>query len=164
MMSEGSIPHPQGEDLQASSSQILLEQAKAVQAVAEAILRGGQSLAKQQELPKVRVEIDKGTTHQALYQKYSEGVKNQRPIQRNLSIARDALQDHQNPKSIVEILSNDPYFQQIQQKYGPKKAQRFAQQMTRSAAQREVITKAPAQSQLNHLNPTIRSPQIGLDR
>lgn len=164
MMSEGSIPHPQGEDLQSSSSQILLEQAKAVQAVAEAMLRGGQSLSKQQELPKVRLEIDKGTTHQALYQKYSQRVNNQRPVQRNLSIAQDALRDHQSPSSIVQILSNDPYFQQIQRKYGPRKAQRFAQQMTRSAAQREVIAKAPAQSQQSSLNLKIRSPQVGLDR
>lgn len=138
-MANESVPLPSGDDLQISNTQALIEQANAIQGVVSELIDVGHrlSLSNQPQPPKVNIEIDKGTTHLALWEKYSSGVQSERPVQRTLTVARAALKTGQSSEIVQQILSHDPQFQFVQQQQGQEKAQEYAKIMTRSAVYRE---------------------------
>lgn len=156
-MSNESVPLPQGHDFQMENTQALITQANAVQELVSEVIAVGHRLYlnNQNKLPHVRIEIDKGTTHKALWEKYSEGVQSSRPVQRTLTVARTALQAGQSSENVQQILSHDPQFQKVQQQQGQEKAQEYAKVVTRSAVYRE------QQAQDNQHQSQQKQKQIG---
>lgn len=138
-MPDESVPLPQTQDLQMENTQALIQKASAVQGIADEVLAVAHRwhLSSQKKPLDVRIEIDKGTTHKALWDKYSSGVQSSRPVQRTLTVARTALKTGQSPETVQQILYHDPQFQFVQQQQGIEKAQEYAFVMTRSATYRE---------------------------
>lgn len=145
-MSE-SVPLPHDNDLQMDNTQALITQANAVKELLSEVIGVGQRLYENylNQPPQVKVEIDKGTTHAALWEKYSEGVQSERPIARTLTVARTAIKAGQSPQEVQQILQHDPQVTKIHQQQGSNKAQEYTQVMTRSAAYREQQAQQPSQ-------------------
>lgn len=137
-MSE-SVPLPHDSELQMDKTQALISQAHDVKELVGEIIAVGQRLYEnhKNQPPQVKVEIDKGTTHKALWEKYSEGVQSERPIQRTLAVAQTAFKAGESPQEVHQILQHDPQYTKIQQQQGNNKAQEYTQVMSRSAAYRE---------------------------
>ncbi len=79
---------------------------------------------------------------QTLWDKYSQGLSADRPVQRTLAAAQNAIQDGMTKTAVEDMLKADPQFQKLQQQQGLKQAQQYAKQMTRSAIRREQQTQA----------------------
>ncbi len=135
-MSSGSVPLPHDSDLQTETTQGFVSKAKAAQELISEVIKVGHDLSKNHanKPPKVKVEISKGTTHQALWEKYSQGVQSERPVARSLTVAKTALNAGQSPDEVQQILHHDPQFTKIQQQKGNAKAQEYTKVVTRSAA------------------------------
>lgn len=138
-MSNGSVPLPQGHDLQAESTQAMIAKGQVVQeAIKEAVGLGVRLHHHQKNKPpQVKAVIEQGTTHKALWEKYSQGEQSTRPVQRTLAVARTALKEGTPPEEVQIILQHDPQFSKIQQQQGGEKAQEYTKVMVRSAVRRE---------------------------
>ncbi len=147
-MSE-SVPLPHDSELQMDKTQALISQARDIQALFSETLAVGQRLYENylNQPPQVKVEIDKGTTYEALWEKYSEGVQSERPVQRTLTVAQTAIKAGQSPQEVEQILQHDPQVTKIHQQQGSNKAQEYTQVMTRSAAYREQQAQQPSHQQ-----------------
>lgn len=84
---------------------------------------------------------------QALWNNYSQGIPQDRPIQRTLAVAQNAMRDGMTRTAVEDLLRADPQFQKVQQDQGLNKAQEYAKQMTRSASRREQQALEPQQQQ-----------------
>lgn len=84
---------------------------------------------------------------QALWNNYSQGIPQDRPIQRTLAVAQNAMRDGMTRTAVEDMLYADPQFQKVQQDQGLNKAQEYARQMTRSASRREQQALEPQQQQ-----------------
>lgn len=163
-MSSESVPLPQDGDLQTETTQALINKANAVQELVSEVIAVGHHLYQNHlnKPPQVKAKIDKGTTHEALWEKYSEGVESERPVQRSLTVARTALKAGQPPEEVEQILQHDPQFTKVQQQQGNQKAQEYTKVMTRSAACREQQSQNNQQPQKQqHLTQT-QPRQMGI--
>ncbi len=162
-MSSESVPLPQDGDLQTETTQALISKANAVQELVSEVIAVGHHLYQNHlnKPPQVKAEIDKGTTYEALWEEYSEGVESERPVQRSLTVARTALKAGQPPDEVEQILQHDPQFTKVQQQQGNQKAQEYTKVMTRSAACREQQSQTNQQpSQQQHKTRT-QTRQVG---
>ncbi len=94
---------------------------------------------------KERLQLDA----QALWDKYSQGVPENRPNQRSQTVAQNAIRDGMTKTAVEDMLSADPQFKKVQQQQGLSEAQGYAKQMTRSAIRREEPAKQQGQQQYN---------------
>lgn len=84
---------------------------------------------------------------QALWNKYSQDLPQERPVQRTLAVAQNAIQDGMTKIAVEDMLKADPQFQKVRQEQGVDKAQEYVKQMTRSASRREQQAREPQQQQ-----------------
>lgn len=138
-MSNNSVPLPQGNDLQMENTQAMISQISAVKELATEAVSLGLRLYQnhKHKPPEVKVQIKKGATHKDLWEKYSEGVQSERPVQRTLTVARTALKEGVSPEEVQSILIHDPQFTKIEQQQGSESAKLYTKVMTRSAQRRE---------------------------
>lgn len=161
-MSSESVPLPQDSDLQTETTQALISKANAVQELVSEVIAVGHHLYQNNlnEPPVARVEISKGTTHEALWEKYSQGVQSERPVQRTLIVAKTALKAGQSPEEVQQILQHDPQFTKVEQQQGNAKAQEYTKVMTRSASYRQ--QQISSSQQLPKQQPKTRTQQLGI--
>lgn len=158
-MSSESVPLPQDGDLQTETTQALISKANAVQELVSEVIAVGHDLYQNHinKPPQVKAKIAQGTTYEALWEKYSEGVESERPVQRTLTVAGTALKAGQPPDEVQQILQHDPQFTKVQQQHGNEKAQEYTKVMTRSATCREQQSQKNQQPQkqqhLTHTQP-----------
>ena len=133
-----SIPQPHHPDLQTENTQVVAEQIRAVGRIIEELGRKWekeQYRKRSQEKGKndLKIEMAKGTTHQALYEKYSQGSDPNRPVNATRQTALVSLKNGHSPAETVAILSHDPHVQNVAQTQGTVKAQQHTEQIVRSA-------------------------------
>ena len=140
-MSNESVPLPQGHDFQMGNTQALIEKAQAAQEIVKETVSIGFRIHQhhQHKSPLVLAEIAPGTTHKDLWDKYSQGVQSERPVQRSLAVARTALNQGMSPEQVQKILTYDPQYAKIQLQQGTRSAKTYTEVMTRSAQKRENI-------------------------
>ncbi|NBD15514.1 MAG: hypothetical protein GVY04_05015 [Cyanobacteria bacterium] len=135
------IPQPKESDLQAENTQLQAEQIKAAGSILEEVGRKWEKRnwqkRNQSKPDEVKVEIEKGTKHKQLYEKYSENTNSNRPVRRTLKTAREALRSGHSQQETAAILSHDPQIQQVKEQQGEAKANKHTQQMIRSVVDRE---------------------------
>lgn len=163
-MSSESVPLPQGHDLQMESTQAMATKAHTVQQLASEAISLGHRLYQnhKDKKPQVRVEIGKGTTHQALWEKYNEGVQPSQPIQRTLNVARSAIKDGQSLEEVQTLLQHDPLVTKIKQQQGQEKAQEYIRVITRSAAYREQQAQNSQQQSRQQQKTRTQTQQVGI--
>lgn len=149
----GSVPLPQGQDLQIEGTQSLIQSAKAVQEVFSEMIAAGQRAV---------ANKNNSSEHQLLWNKYSKGVEAESPIQTSLAVARNALKAGETQESVEKILTHDPQFAEINKLQGIGKAQDYAKTVTRAAVHREQKAQ-PGQQQFQQRRiGRTRSKQIAL--
>ncbi|NBD31416.1 MAG: hypothetical protein GVY17_00185 [Cyanobacteria bacterium] len=143
-----SIPQPHHPDLQAENTQVVAEQIRAVGRIIEELGRKWEKEQYRKHSEKkqdLKIEIAKGTTHQALYEKYSQGSDPNRPVNTTRQTALVSLKKGHSPAETADILSHDPHVQKVAQTQGTVKAQQHTEQIVRSAWDRR--EKAQTQNQ-----------------
>lgn len=143
-----SIPQPHHPDLQAENTQVVAEQIRAVGRIIEELGRKWEKEQYRKRSEKKRdlkIEMAKGTTHQALYDKYSQGSDPNRPVNATRQTALVSLKNGHSPAETADILAHDPHVQNIAQTQGHAKARQHTEQIVRSAWDRR--EKAQTQNQ-----------------
>ncbi len=164
-MSNGSVPLPQGHDLQTESTQAMIAKGQAVQEVIKEAAGLGVRLHHHQKNkpPQVKAEIERGTTHKALWEKYSQEEQSARPVQRTLAVARTALKAGTSAEEVQIILQHDPQFAKIQQQQGGEKAQEYTKVMVRSAVRREQQVQNNQQQSRQQQKTRTATKKIGIE-
>lgn len=163
-MSNGSVPLPQGNDLQMENTQAMISQVSAMKELATEAVSLGIRLHQnhKHKPPQVKVQIKKGTTHKDLWEKYSEGVQSERPVQRTLTVAKTALQAGASPTEVQNILQHDPQFTKIQLQQGQGRAEEYTKVMTRSAVRRSQPTPSSQQQSRQQQKAHTQTQQVGI--
>lgn len=161
-MSNGSVPLPQGNDLQMENTQAMISQVNAMKELATEAVSLGFRLYQnhKHKPPQVKVQVKKGTTHKDLWEKYSEGVQSERPVQRTLTVAKTALQAGTSPTEVQNILQHDPQFTKIQLQQGQEKAEEYTKVMTRSAVRRSQPTHSSQQQSREQQKAHTQTQQV----
>lgn len=99
-----------------------------------------------------------GTTNlQALWNKYSEGLDPQRPVERTKAVIRAALQDKLSEDTIASVLEHDPHTQKVKREQGADKATEYIKRLFRS-----VTYEQQQSSQSQQTKPNRRENDQGL--
>jgi hypothetical protein len=134
-------------NVQQDMDSVLIEGAKSFHVLSEKAMNLAFDLAGQKKSPGIRIEIDKGTTHQELWNRYSQGVTTSIPAQKTVAVAKNALRDGQSKETAMKILSADPSFEGISQKHGSQQAQQYAELAVSAAYRKNLVARQDKQHQ-----------------
>jgi hypothetical protein len=159
-----SIPQPHHPDLQAENTQVVSEQIRAVGRILEELGRKWekeQHRKSSQHKRDLKIEVAKGTAHQTLYDKYSQGTDPHRPVRSARQTALVSLKNGHSPGETADILAHDPHIQNVAQTQGNAKAQQHTEQIVRSAWDRREKSQTQRQQQTRGQKRTIARQQGG---
>lgn len=89
------------------------------------------------------------TTSQSLWNRYSEGLDPQRPVERTKAVIRVALQDKLSEDAIASVLEHDPHTQKVKREQGADKVTEYIKRLFRSVTYEQQQSIQPQQTKPN---------------